>query len=461
MPILIPSKNIYDYVETNKISDNKIETLILNAKKAFLSDEKESVIFDENCEIEALSTSEQYSNFSSKAFWIDHGAEYWLFYAIARAEWRYNATSKINKTFSKYSGTKLITDVFSTKNDRNTDPKINYSGYVTKGNLYNTGEYSYTLRAKKSDGSNYSTPEEFITALDNAGIGTIQKVVDNNTEINKIDIISEFSSNNYEKKEQKTVENINIDDILKNVEVKMNYSDIYSTEATATFPEDYTTIKVDTRDKYEIKLELTPVSYFRRTIAKGGYLSGGTEEQKTHWATTLINGWLAPSTSEYDSYSITNAHITLYGNAKIFNIEDEVIQVGKSTNKSFSVDGSELMQDSVFVSYDDGSTETEENLQTRFGNTLKHYENGKEIYVIMCDFNEYYDEQGTLVKSTKSEGNMSFDIDDEVIPFVRGADGKDRYLSFKKDGQPKSFYVKGTEIIYDGACWQKLYLQEV
>lgn len=57
--------------------------------------------------------------------------------------------------------------------------------------------------------------------------------------------------------------------------------------------------------------------------------------------------------------------------------------------------------------------------------------------------------------------SMCFDIGDEVIPMVYGADGQDNPMSTYQDGSPKVFQVLGTKIYYDGAVWQELSLQEV
>ena len=53
-----------------------------------------------------------------------------------------------------------------------------------------------------------------------------------------------------------------------------------------------------------------------------------------------------------------------------------------------------------------------------------------------------------------------FDIGDNTIPMVRGADGYDVPMSIHQDGSPKIFKVVGRKMIYDGAVWQELTLQE-
>ena len=54
----------------------------------------------------------------------------------------------------------------------------------------------------------------------------------------------------------------------------------------------------------------------------------------------------------------------------------------------------------------------------------------------------------------------NFNIYDEVIPMVLGADGNDKYMSLYSDGSPKVFKVLGNKPFYDGAVWQEIYLQE-
>ena len=100
-----------------------------------------------------------------------------------------------------------------------------------------------------------------------------------------------------------------------------------------------------------------------------------------------------------------------------------------------------------------------------FEKTLNAYKNGKETATILASIGEYYDNEGNLAISTKKQINdnkkMVFDIGDEVIPQVRGADGVDHPMSLYSDLTPKVFRVCGTKIFYDGAVWQELTLQEV
>lgn len=66
-----------------------------------------------------------------------------------------------------------------------------------------------------------------------------------------------------------------------------------------------------------------------------------------------------------------------------------------------------------------------------------------------------------IIKNLTGIIKMVFDIGDNVIPQMYGADGKDHPMSRYPDGTPKVFRVCGTKIYYDGAVWQELSLQEV
>lgn len=99
------------------------------------------------------------------------------------------------------------------------------------------------------------------------------------------------------------------------------------------------------------------------------------------------------------------------------------------------------------------------NLEYLANNILNQYANGKETATLLCDISDYYDESGEKVIDITTN-KMSFRLHDEVIPYVYGADGKDKPMSKKQDGSAKVFEVVGSNIIYDGAVWQELTLLE-
>lgn len=98
-------------------------------------------------------------------------------------------------------------------------------------------------------------------------------------------------------------------------------------------------------------------------------------------------------------------------------------------------------------------------MQEFYRQVITQYQDGKEIATIRCSIDDYYDENGEKVIDIKS-GRMTFHQYDKVIPYVFGADGKDRPMSQYKDGSPKVFQVLSTRPFGDGAVWQELVLVE-
>lgn len=101
-------------------------------------------------------------------------------------------------------------------------------------------------------------------------------------------------------------------------------------------------------------------------------------------------------------------------------------------------------------------------IEIMYGNTKDEYLRGKETATIRCSIGDYYEENGEkAISDDNTTGKMAFDLYDQVIPMVYGANGKDRPMSLYKDGTPKVFQVLGKKVFYDGAVWQELTLQEI
>lgn len=165
----------------------------------------------------------------------------------------------------------------------------------------------------------------------------------------------------------------------------------------------------------------------------------------------------------------------LYYNGEIALVADygnEGYQVGIIVN-----DGGEFYKKigDTIDCYVNSSPDIKNQIQDFFGNTANKYANGKETATIRCGMNEYYEyngfitnadgsislSQGNIAISTKqTDKNMTFSIGDEVIPMVRTGEGYEKFMSVYNDGTPKVFRVLGVDMVYDGAVWQELTLQE-
>jgi hypothetical protein len=91
------------------------------------------------------------------------------------------------------------------------------------------------------------------------------------------------------------------------------------------------------------------------------------------------------------------------------------------------------------------------------------YSKGKETAEILCSIDNYYDyaTNEPKISITSASFPMTFREHDIVIPMVMNPVGQEVPLSIKTDGSAKEFEVLKTQKFYDGAVWQKIYLQEV
>jgi hypothetical protein len=64
------------------------------------------------------------------------------------------------------------------------------------------------------------------------------------------------------------------------------------------------------------------------------------------------------------------------------------------------------------------------------------------------------------IEIISQEPKMTFEIGENVIPMVFGANGKDQPMSKNQDGSAKVFEIIGINFIYDGAVWQEISLLE-
>lgn len=71
-----------------------------------------------------------------------------------------------------------------------------------------------------------------------------------------------------------------------------------------------------------------------------------------------------------------------------------------------------------------------------------------------------YQKRMIISKEGKNNLPMIFSIGDIVVPYLFGANEQEKPISIDTAGNPKKFEVKGVKMIYDGAIWQELSLRE-
>lgn len=146
---------------------------------------------------------------------------------------------------------------------------------------------------------------------------------------------------------------------------------------------------------------------------------------------------------------MTNFFVFLYLNYSTIN--STAITIGKN-GFSYQLRKNELLQKDTLIGEERISNYISQSI-------LSSYKNGKETATLLCSISDYYNEEGEKVISIDSE-RMSFRMYDKVLPMVYSIDKQDVPMSKMKNGEPKYFVVIGSEIYYDGAVWQKIYLQE-
>jgi hypothetical protein len=121
-------------------------------------------------------------------------------------------------------------------------------------------------------------------------------------------------------------------------------------------------------------------------------------------------------------------------------------------NGTIYVNSNKLFDDDVFVYV---KYKNQKGIERTAELKLKAYETKSDIKYINETVNNL------KVSSAHLFTKMLFYEGDKVVPMALNSDGVDIPMSKYKDGSPKVFEVTGTKIIYDGAIFQKLTLQEV
>lgn len=155
-----------------------------------------------------------------------------------------------------------------------------------------------------------------------------------------------------------------------------------------------------------------------------------------------------------EKYVPVELQISFNGDTISFVIEEDSVSYGsEEPKKPFLLSGSEIIQSGGKF----GGT----NLSSHLSDIImSQYEKGKETATLTCSINDYYDSNGNLIVSPKSDQKMLFEIYDKVVPMVRQSYGVDAPMSLTSENYAKVFEVVGVRVYYDGAVWQELTLKE-
>lgn len=419
MAIKIPSKNIYE-MENPKIRDNVIDNVSVEQTVVAPDNEYEVSVFNNNYlnENEILVSNQDNHSYGTRNHYITGSGSGYSVLAYYLGYDRKN-TKTINIKVPILQKNKYISKVVTKDKDKNS--KIGVSlhgkkhygiatgqswGLTPYGDTLTKGNIVYQRTSSDETPSTLSIPSSITKEF----IGTYNDL--------SATITVDFTSNN------------NFDSI--------NFSEIVE----------------------------KGVEYFNANITFDTSVT--TTELKADVKNTINNDGTITLTGSFTEYEVSDLDVTIYGNTVGISLTDGSITYIKDSsgntvkgvgNKPHSLSRNELLQDSAT---------TNSNLTTKelAENVLTQYETGKETATLLCDINEYYDYDNNALKiSVKNNGlPMTFKIGDEVIPMVSNytyGNKDDKPMSKHKDGiTPKVFIICGIEKIYDGAVWQKLYIQE-
>lgn len=486
MAIGIGSNHIYES-ENNKIIDNKISQIEVNAKEPTPLNEKNVPVYEKNLsDVSIRDSNSKNSNFGYDYANPSLGVLLSLFSHI-KAYHGYIKTTisiprqKINSYIKNiYSGDNIKLNVsYSQKKGSCTATMthINYQGsyYIDTAEIYNIQE---------------DIPEE--TIIEAESIPTIGTTIVKNYQFPSINGGAVATSE------------LHIEDLT-------NLRAIQPNTSYQSFRLQNITILAETK-LYKFK----------------GRYEGDTSQPAT-----------VPLEGEYIHNKATRIEIVINGDKIGFNLEDNTVYIPEETTdktKIISVEGNEILQTTNYYKNESGVQEPY--VERMFNKTLDLYKNGKETATLLCDLEKYpvsagvryieydYGNTGWIIKFglqtdprySNSErkkidfvvnkknytvivkanetvsspieipytefqymgingykqpilgqnvvvkqvyyANTIFQPYDTVIPMVYGADGKDKPMSKYKDGNPKEFQVLSVEPFSRGGAWQRIIIQE-
>lgn len=459
MAIVIPSKHIYDK-DNNKIRDNKIDRVEVNATEITPDNKYETNVYNEKIKIENYSTYSE-KNTSSEARGINEEDAWTFNYGVGIAKTQItrmycSGTIKIKKL----KNNTLIEKILS-KTDNEGNARIKYSSRCTK----KTGTVS----------QNEVLTETIHNANSIAGIYVETSVTENTIENNNRTFTSEKSG------EILPDTSIYEDTISFNQKYQALGKE-FSVTSETTYPDNLTNLGSldvtynEASDEYQFEYFLLCGIGFDKLgySKKEDFNTIGKPE-------TIISKSNISLSGETEFYFPDQVEITVYGNTIGIDLTDKTVYIpDESGNKPFSIEGNELMQTSnyntskefllkevdnyvlisptsyyvekstdktkyyhytsvhidgeknsweTYVKYKDtkyGFTKTviipprqkthspaletigedtikiikvynKNSICSQFQDTLLEYSNGKETATILCDISDYYDTEGNKV----------------------------------------------------------------
>lgn len=503
MAILIPSKNIFDF--ENKYKDNKITNVEYNNNKFINVVEEDGNVYTEvlydytngplpiitlpldNSKIEG-----DYFYFKSNGELINDSGLRYVIGDCTISQFIMSCGYLDRNQITKHSFNVLkrqdiynyITKVYGWDEKTLAKATITIDGQTTVGNVeYYVGEkttneqgeevYTQTFIYKNVSQEQYSIPECLTKLSINRNNVTY---IPNKTTQETYTIPNELSIS------IKSIPIIQTSIKTKTFTYKLGEGP--TIDNTLQHNANYLKINKEDYDKYQLNLKDN--LYFggfigAKCITVGNYYTFSTnqthdyhikdcklyfyDDGSTRLKVVVENLKLTGTYTEFTPKTVT---ITIQG-YKYKLLFQDIYKYFICDNKDVSMIENELLQDGdnfnkkTIIHQDDGTTATEIEtipLKTFLSdNIIKQYKNGKELLTILCDIDDYYDENGDKVIDKLNSENkpMTFNLHDIVIPYIN----KDTPFSVYSSGKAKAFEVVTLNFSYSGVVRQKLTLLEI
>lgn len=451
MAILIPSKNIYGK-KNQKVRDNVIERIEVGAVEVVPNNEYETPVHNEDLSLDNIEKIENSANTYKDAVATNQGGS-----TIRNVRGACGLKYILNYVtipeiyIPKVQKNKFISKIYKDK-DKDGNPQIKIGLRIKQSTF--TGYSSYQPSTNTFDFSATFTKDKEETFY---GFEDLEYKNDISSSVSSLSVSSAHSINSYHSVKEESNQ-LKISSYLY-ADSNNNWSPSTITvdnSIIANLQENDITVEETTKDG----IDYYKVSSIKVLIGIDTIFMSCLIENSGDFSS--VNGYYRAVGSRVFQ-ECEELSITVYGNTIGIDLKDKTVYInGETAKKVHSIDGNELMQTDNYL-LDSGKSAIEK----MYGDTQLAYVSGKETATIRCSIADYYeaDKDGNktdekVISIDNSTGKMCFEIGDEVIPMVYGADGIDRPMS-KANGRIKTFKVLGTKIYYDGAVWQEIFLQEV
>lgn len=421
MAIIIPSKSIYK-MDNPKIRDNVVDAVTVN----------HTVVKNDN----KYNTDVNLTKYTESSFDYAFETNY--------SEWTKSATVNArsgNDTYVYYAGASVGIRTHYNVNpieiyiDRIIDNAY-ISSILTGYNKNGNPNINYNVVYKHYEGSSKIRVKQYPMGGDNTDyVDSIELTYDNGYTTTQ----GNLPKLSVEKTKTYSHQNLTSDITAKANVSQEDKTTLYNDDILKSFDETYFYFKID-------KILCGVETYSAYGADRMSTSAWGGDPTSTERYVDLYG--------TCEKYVPVELQISFNGDTIAFNLEEDSVSYGaEGSKKPFLLSGSEIIQSN--------GKSGDFNLISHLATIIRRqYANGKETATITCSINDYYDGDGNLIVSPKTDQKMLFEIYDKVVPMVRQSNGIDAPLSLTSDGQAKAFEIVGVRVFYDGAVWQELTLRE-